>query len=115
MKLNILSFVILFLLGSGCVVVSYLLIKSQLKKVLDDLIRLPAATALFDRILLLTLSFSALSSIFEIPFNLKSDAASMEYVWKIGDGLAKVFTGQLLISLAFILLITIVIAVHKKK
>ncbi len=115
MNRNILSFAVLLVLSVGCAGITYTLLKNSLKKVLDEIVKLSSATSFFMRVLLITLFFSALSSALSVSFILKNDAANMEYVWKIGDGLSNVLSSQSLYALAFLTLITIIIAVLKRK
>jgi len=108
-KRNLLSFAALLLLSSGCATVTFILLRNRLKRILEDVVKMSSATSFFLSVFAITIFYSAIAAVLGVSFDLKPESATMEYVWKIGDGISQVLNAQLLLALAFILLITIII------
>ena len=82
---------------------------------LDKVIRIKAGTAFYIRIFLIGLVLIALSAALDVEFALKQGAVVMEYVWKVADGLSTVFGQTTLFIFGYLILVTILIAVLRKK
>ncbi|RJP58983.1 MAG: hypothetical protein C4541_07000 [Candidatus Auribacter fodinae] len=111
---NILGFVVLFVVSLGLSLAAFVIINKNLRTVLDDVVKIPDCTTFYSRILVIGLLCIALSSAFGVPFNLPAEAAFMEYVWKVADGLSEVFGSMLLFLAAYLVMITIIITVLRK-
>lgn len=112
---NIIGFVILLLVSIGTALLVYALVQKHLSTLLDKVIRLKAGTTFYIRVFLIGLVFIALSAALDVQFSLKQSAVVMEYVWKIADGLSTVFGQTTLFIFGYLILVTILIAVLRKK
>jgi len=114
MSLNLLAFAVLLILGLGAASLIFVLLDANLRKIIDDAVKLPAATAFYARMFCITVFLSAIASVLKTSFTLSSDAAGMEYVWKIAEGLSTVLANQTFLAIAFLILVTIIVAVRKR-
>ena len=112
---NIYGFAVLFILSLATALVVHLLVRKSLRDLLDDTVKLPSGTTFYTRILLIGLFLIALAATVETNFNLKEGSAFMEYVWKVGDGLSSAFGNICLFLAGYLLLITILVAVLRRK
>jgi len=108
---NVSSFGILLMLSLGVAFALQLILRKSLCSLLDEVVQIPPGTTFYTRLLVIGLFFTALSSSLNVRFDLKADAAFMEYVWKIAGGLSSVFGGTCLFLTGFLLMITILVAV----
>ena len=115
MAANILAFVVLFLLAVAVALATYLLIRKSLRALLDSIVPVPECTTFYTRLLAIGLFFVALWSSLSADFNLKSDAAFMEYVWKIASGLANCFGVECLFLTGYLFVVTILVVVLGRK
>ena len=115
MDLNLAAFAIQLLVSAGIATWVYRLTRGDLHEVLTEVVGLPAATIFFKRIFFLGLLFVALSSALNTTFDLKEDAAFMEYVWKVAYSLSSVFAFTCLFMTAYLVLVTILIAVLRRR
>jgi hypothetical protein len=111
---NICSFVVLVILSLGTAFLVYAVLRRNLEDLLDKVIRLPSATAFYTRLLFIGLLFVALSAALGVAFDLKVGSAFMEYVWKIADGLSAEFGRTCILLTAYLVLITILMAVLRR-
>jgi hypothetical protein len=112
---NILGFVILLIISIGAALLVYALVKKYLSELLDKVVKLKAGTAFYVRIYLIGLVFIALSAALNVEFSLKEGAVVMEYVWKVADGLSTMFGQTILFIFGYLILVTILVAVLRKK
>ena len=112
---NILGLIILLVISIGVALLVYALIQKYLSQLLDKVLRLKAGTAFYIRVFLIGLVFIALSAALDVEFSLKPGAVVMEYVWKIANGLSTVFGQTTLFIFGYLILVTILIAVLRKK
>jgi len=112
---NIYGFAILFILSVATALVVHLLVRRSLRDLLADTIKLPSGTTFYTRMLLIGLYLIALAAAVQTNFNLEEGSAVMEYVWKVGDGLASAFGNICLFIAGYLLLITILVAVLRRK
>jgi uncharacterized membrane protein len=92
----------------------YLLLRTSLRRLLDDTVQLPAATGFYLRSFLVMLLLAALAEVVDFV-RLKPDSAPMDYVWTVADGLGKVLTDIYIALLAFLVLITVLVAVLRRR
>ena len=112
---NIYGFAVLFILSLATALIVHLLVRKSLRDLLDDTFKLPSGTTFYTRILLIGLYLIALAAAVKTNFNLKEGSAFMEYVWKVGDGLSSAFGNICLFIAGYLLLITILVAVLRRK
>lgn len=105
----------LFILALATAIVVHLLIRTSLRGLLDETIKLPAGTTFYTRILLIGLLFIALSATLKTGFTLNDGAAFMEYVWRVGDGLSSAFGNICLFLVGYLFIVTILVAVLRRK
>lgn len=111
---NILGFSILMAISLVIAVVVFALINKHLCAILDEVVKLPACTTLYSRILLIGLLFTSAAASLDITFDLKEDTAFMEYVWKVASGLSEVFSSIFWFFVAYLVVITVIITVLRK-
>ncbi len=104
-----------YALALGLVLLIYRLLRSSLREALDQIIRLPAATTFYLRVLSLTLVFLALSKVIGSRFDLKPEAHFLEYVWAVASDLGGIFESVAWNLLAYLSLVTILVAVLRYK
>jgi hypothetical protein len=90
----------------------YALISLSLRNLLGEILRMSAGTIFFARSLLICLMCVSLSDAIGQQFSLKGDAAFMEYIWKIAEGLSRLFLHTWLFLLGYLVLITVIVAVR---
>jgi len=56
-----------------------------------------------------------MTRVIKVGGNELDDAAFMEYVWRIGDGLASVFGSLVLFLLAYLFLVTLMLLVLRRR
>lgn len=115
MMFNIIGFVILLVISVGVSLLVYFLVQKHLSVLLDKVVKVKGATSFYIRIFLIGLIFIALSAALDVEFSLKQDAAVMEYVWKVADGLSSTFGQTTLFLFGYLILVTILITVLRKK
>ncbi len=108
---NLYGFVVLFAASIGIAAVIYASVRKSLVDLLDEVARLPAATTFYSRLFLICVFFMALSTAVGTTFNLKAEAAFMEYVWVVAKGLSEVFRDIALFLLGFLVLATVLVVV----
>jgi hypothetical protein len=112
---NIWGFAVLLVLAVVTALVAYFLLRKNLRGLLDDVVKLPPCTTFYTRLLAIGLIFIALSAVLNVHFDLKENAAFMEYVWKIGGGLSSTFGTTCLFLTGYLFVATILVAVLRRK
>jgi uncharacterized membrane protein len=112
---NAYGFVVLAVIAICIALLVYLAVRRSLCSLLDKIVKLPAVTTFYLRTFLIGLVFIALSSALKTSFNLKADAALIEYVWQIADGLSSAFGITCLFLVGYLTLLTIIIVVLKNR
>jgi hypothetical protein len=112
---NILGFGVLLVISIIVALTIYLLTRKSLRRLLDEVIKLPSGTTFYLRLFSIGLLFITLSVSLESDFNLKADAAFMEYIWEIADGLSSLFGNICFFILGYLTLVTIILAVLRYK
>lgn len=115
MNENMVGFIVLLVLSSVTALVAIALLRKSLCVLLDDVVKLPSCTTFYTRVLSIGLVFIALSAALGTKFDLKGGAASMEYVWKVADGLSSAFGQTCLFLTAFLIVVTILVAVMRRR
>ncbi|MSR56866.1 MAG: hypothetical protein EXS05_04250 [Planctomycetaceae bacterium] len=115
MAANICGFAVLLVLAVVTALVAHFLLRRSLHALLDEVVKLPPCTTFYTRLLAIGLIFIALSAVLDTQFDLKEDAAFMEYVWKIADGLSSTFSMICLFLTGYLFVATILVAVLRRK
>jgi hypothetical protein len=115
MNENMYAFAFLVLIACGIAVIVILLLRKSLIFLLDDVVKLPSCTTFYSRVLTIGILFIAISSVLDTQFDLKNDAAFMEYVWKVASGLSTSFGLTCLFLAVYTVIITILVAVLRKR
>jgi len=112
---NLLGFAVLVVVSAGLALLVYGLLREDLRGLLGAALKVPGGVSFFLRALLIVLLYSALAGAIGKEFSLKPDAHFIEYVWSINSGLKDVIQNSLLSLLAYLVLITVLVAVLKPK
>lgn len=115
MAQNIIGFVALLVISIGAALLVYLLVHKYLSELLDKVVKLKAGTSFYVRVFVIGLVFIALSAALDVEFSLKQGAVVMEYVWNIANGLSTMLGQTTLFIFGYLVLVTILIAVLRKK
>jgi len=112
---NICGFVVLLAISIATELVVYALVRENLRALLDEVVKLPSGTTFYLRLLLIGLILIALSSVLDTTFALKPEAAFMEYVWKVTNGLSSVFGKTCLFVFGYLMLVTVLVSVLRHR
>lgn len=115
MGLQIFAFLVLILLSLAVAVILFLPLRTSLRQLLQQTVKTDAGVTFYLRSFLLVLFLSALSAAIGTSFDLKPDSRIMEYVWKGAEGLSGTLLETLLFTVAYAVLITILVAALKIK
>lgn len=110
---NICWFAVLVILTVACALSVTALLHKSLRALLEEVVKLPSGTTFYARVFGIGVLFVALSAAFDVPFDLKPEAATMEYVWKVAEGLSSALSMTCVFLTAYLLLVTILVAVLK--
>lgn len=88
----------------------YSFLAKSLIKMLDEVVRLPAATSFYIRILGIIIALISLSSALYKQPDVKENAAFMEYVWYYGMVLSSIFEDIFWFLCGYLLIVTILVA-----
>ena len=112
---NVYGFVVLLVLSVVTGLVVLFLVRKSLRALLDDVAKLPPCTTFYTRVLAIALVFIGLGQALGTEFALEKNAAFMEYVWKVADGLSSVFGTVCLFMTAYLIVITILVSVLRRR
>ena len=115
MGLGLRAFLVLFLLSLAVPVLLFLPLRTSLRQLLQQTVKTDAGVTFYLRSFLVVLFLSALSAAIGTSFDLKPDSHFMEYVWKGAEGLSATLLETLLFTVAYAVLITILVATLKIK
>ncbi len=111
---NAAAFAFDIVFGVGIALVVYALLRSSLRKLLDNVIGLPEGTEFYLRSLVLILLSLALNKVIT-GVHMKPEAHFMEYVWAVASDISGVFENLFVALLVYLGLITILIVVLRSK
>jgi hypothetical protein len=116
MSANLVAFAVALLASFGAALAIHALIRSSVSALLDEVVRIPAGTTFYFRVLCLCLMLSAGAAVLGSTFDLKPSTALMEYVWKIAAVLSNALSSLLFVLLGFLAMMTILVAVlHRRE
>lgn len=93
----------------------YFLLLRNLARLLEEVVRLPAGTAFYTRLLGIILVLIAISSALDKTINLTEDAVFMEYVLYFAGVLSSVFSRISWFLMSYLLLVTILVAALRRR
>lgn len=108
-------FVALLVLALVVAIGLFYLLRSSLNGLLRHTVAEPSGITFYERSFLLVLVLLSFSAALGISFDLKPDAHFMEYVWKWAGGLASVLQSAGGVLLAYLVMITVLVAALKIK
>jgi hypothetical protein len=111
---NAVAFVFDLILGVGIALIVYALLRSNLQRLLDNVIVVPDGTKFYLRSLLLILLSLALAKVI-VGVHMKPEAHFIEYVWAVASDLSGVFDNLFVALLIYLGLITVLILVLRSK
>jgi uncharacterized membrane protein len=112
---NLAGFVILLALSLLLTFAIWALVSKSLESLLSQALKLPEGTTFYLRSFLLGLLLAALAGALGTTFNLKPGDPFMEYVWKVAAGLQEVCEFFFAFLLAYLALVTVLVAVLRAK
>jgi hypothetical protein len=114
MSANMYGFITLCVLSLGVTLTVYALVNTSLRNLLNEVVKLRDCTEFYSRVFLIGLLCTAFSALLDTSFQLE-DKPFMEYVWRVADGLADVFNSTLLFLAAYLAVMTVLVAVLRKR
>ncbi len=114
-KHNFGGFAILCVLSLGVASLVYVLVKKQLRELLDEVLRLPAGSEFYFRVFAIGVFFLGLAAALETRFDLKPEDHFMEYAWRVASGLALVLQNSVWYTLGYLVLVTILVVVLRRR
>ncbi len=119
MGLELRAFLVLLLLSLAVPTVLFLSLRTSLRHLLQQAVKTDAGVTFYLRSFLLTLFLAALSAVagasaaVGTAFNALPDSRATDYVWR--DGLSRTLERTLWVTIAYAVLITILVATSKIK
>ncbi len=113
-RYNATAFAFDLVFGVGIALVVYILLRSNLRKLLDNVIAIPEGTEFYLRSLLLILISLASAKVIT-GVHMKPEAHFMEYVWAVASDISGVFDNLFTALLVYLGLITVLIVVLRPK
>ena len=114
MSNNLIGYLVQLLLVIGLMLTIYALIRTSLRKLLDQVLKFADGTEFYMRALLLLLLFAGLQEAIGDKWEYKADAAFMEYVWNIATTIGEALTQAFWSFIIYIALITILTATLRR-
>ena len=112
---NLVGFAILFLLSLVLALAIWLAISPSLRGLLNQVLKLSDGTTFYLRTLLVGLLLGVGAGVVSTTFDLKPGSHFMEYVWRAASGLENVLQFFFGFVLAYLLLVTILVAVLRPR
>jgi len=96
-------------------VLVYLLIRGSLKRLLDEVVKLPAGRTFYLRTLLITMLLGALAGTVTVSIsNEPKQVPFMESVWTIASSLSTAFWAMMVILLVYVVLQTVLVVALRR-
>ena len=111
---NAIAFAFDFVIGVGIALVTYKLLRSNLKELLNGLIDVPGGAVFYLRAFLLILLGVALNKVVT-GIHMKPDAYFMEYVWAVASDISGIFENLFVVLLVYLGLITVLVVALRPK
>ena len=111
MNYNLLGFIILLILSGGIAIVIYIMVSDSLRRLIDEVAKMPSSTTFYVRVFIIGLTLTFLSAALSQRWIFKEDAAFMEYVWNVADGISSGLGHALIFLSVYLILVTILISV----
>jgi hypothetical protein len=115
MAANLVALVVSLSACFGVALALQLMLRRSATALLDEIVKVPAGTTFYLRVLCLCLLLSAAAGALGGSFDLKSDGRFMEYVWKVAAVLSGTLSTLSLILLVFLVLMTVLVAILRRR
>jgi len=112
---NICGYFVLLLLSLLVALVSVALLRRHLYDLVKEVVKLPSAAVFYVRAFAITVIYLSLANVIRSSFDFKQTPRFMEYVLAIAGNLDEVFRHISLALLGYLLLVTIVVVVLKRR
>ncbi len=112
---NLLGFLSLGVISLIIAILVIIVLKKALKNLLDNTVNNTGVTTFYLKTFIITILFITLSTFLDNRFELAKESKFMEYVWEFADGLSSSFQGMVIILMVFLVNITILVSVLKRK
>ena len=110
MSNNVVGYLVQLLLVTGLMILVFGLVRRSARSLLDDVVRLPAATEFYMRVLLLLLVFAGLEAAVGDRWDIKPDPALMEYVSNIAGTMGEALQTAFWLIMIYMVLMTVLTA-----
>lgn len=114
MNANLVCFGVTLALSVSVAILVLFPVWRSLASLLDDLLRLPAGTSFYMRVLAIVVTIAGLSGALG-TYDLKKDAAFMQYVWRVAGGLSSTFSDMSIVLAEYLLLVTVLVAALRRR
>ncbi len=111
MNYNFIGFITLLILSGGVAIIIYTILNRSLRKLIEEAVKIPSSTIFYVRIFQICLILISLSAVIDRHWNLKQDAAAMEYVWNAASGISSALLGIAIFLSVYLILTTILVSV----
>jgi hypothetical protein len=112
---TVVGYAIQLAIALGVTLGVYALLRSSLGELLSEVVKLPAATVFYLRSLLLLLLLTALGQTVGDKLEVEAGAAFMEYVWQVAQTTGEVCQNFVWVFLLYLIQVTILTAVLKRR
>jgi hypothetical protein len=103
-----------FAVGVGIALAIYGMLRTSLRELLNNVIKLPEGTTFYVRTLALVLLFVPLEKAIT-GIHMKPDAHFMEYVWAVASDMSGIFENLAVSLLVYLGMVTVLVAVLRPK
>ena len=111
MNNNLLGFITLLALSAAIALGIYTMICASLRKLIDEIVRIPSSTTFYVRAFQIGIILVFLSAALGQRWIFKEDAAFMQYVWNVADGISSGIGYAVLFLSVYLILVTIFVSV----
>jgi hypothetical protein len=112
---NLAGFIVLLLLSFGMAFAIWAALSPSVRGLLNEVLKLPDGTTFYLRTLALGLLLGVLAGALDGRFDIAARSAMMEYVWRVASGFENVLGFLFGSLLVYVLLITILVAVLRRR
>lgn len=111
MNYNLIGFLTLLSIAVGIAVVIYVLVLGSLRRLIDEIVKIPSSTTFYVRMFQVGIILIFLSAALGQSWQFKHDAAFMEYVWNVAHGISSALGHAVFFLSIYLILITILVSV----
>lgn len=111
MSYNLIGFIALIILSIGIAIIIYSIVYKSLRKLIDEVVKIPSSTIFYLRVFQIGLILIFLSAALGESWKFKQDAAFMEYVWNLAGGISSALGQAVFFLSVYLVLVTILVSV----